>query len=243
MANESKRLKKINILVIITFCLGLAMAIQIKSISDRSAFISPETVRDLEAQINIEKNEITNLEDYLERKSLELANFIENPESENIIELINLQKLDYEKTLGKHQLVGPGITVYIRDSDADVKAGQNPNELIVHDQDVVRILNDLKVAGAEAISINGQRYISTSEIKCSGATITINGKTYGQPFIIKAIGDPVVLEAGIKSIDSYSYMLSNIYSIKIDAIISEETIIPKFIGNSKNIYLSTKEDN
>lgn len=242
MGNEKRHLKKINLLLVITFCVGLAMVIQIKSLSNKSAFISIETVKDLEAQINIEKNELINLEDYLQRKNLELKDLNKDVEEGSIVERINLQKLEYEMILGKHTLIGPGITVLVRDSDAEVKPGQNPNELIVHDQDVVRILNDLKIAGAEAISINGQRYVTSSEIKCSGATITINGKTYGQPFIIKAIGDPIMLEAAIKSVDSYSYMLSNIYSVKIDSLISEEIIINKFTGSSNNIYLTPKED-
>ena len=56
-------------------------------------------------------------------------------------------------------------------------------------KNMLRIVNELRAAGAEAISINDQRLIGTSEIRCSGPTITVNGKIFAPPFIIKAIGD------------------------------------------------------
>ena len=79
--------------------------------------------------------------------------------------------------------------------------------------------------------------MSFSEIKCSGPTVTINGKTYGQPFVIKAIGDPANLEAAIKSIDSYSYMLNSIYGIKIDVRTSESVVITRYWRSKQYNYL------
>ena len=147
-------------------------------------------------------------------------------------------KLSYYRNIqGENDLTGKGVIIEIRDSDKLVKPGENPNDFLVHDQDLLRIINDLKISGAEAISINGQRYMSFSEIKCSGPTVTINGKTYGQPFVIKAIGDPANLEAAIKSIDSYSYMLNSIYGIKIDVRTSESVVITRYGRTKQYNYL------
>lgn len=66
------------------------------------------------------------------------------------------------------------------------------------------------------MSVNGQRIVANSEIKCSGATITINGITYGQPFIIKAIGDQKQLEASVLSPDSYGDILKQLYHINLN---------------------------
>lgn len=229
--------KRINLLLTITFIFGIALSIQMKTISDKTAFINLESVNEMELQLKIQQAEIENLEEYLKRKKQELLEYKQNPDTEDLT-LVFKSKIEEYKALGsEYDLKGQGVIIEVRDSERMVKPGENPNDFLVHDQDLLRIINDLKISGAEAISINGQRYMVFSEIKCSGPTVTINGKTYGQPFIIKAIGDSTDLEAAIKSIDSYSYMLNNIYGIKIDVRQSEEVIIPKYMKIKKYNYL------
>ena len=229
--------KRINLLLMITFIFGIALSIQMKTISDKTAFINQESVNEMELQLKIEDAELTNLEDYLARKKKELVEYRLNPETKDKIVVMESKIEDYKKINAEYDLIGEGIIVELRDSDKMVKPGENPNDFLVHDQDLLRIINDLKISGAEAISINGQRYMSFSEVKCSGPTVTINGKTYGQPFIIRAIGDKMDLEAAIKSIDSYSYMLNSIYGIKINVKESDEVKIPKYIKIKQYKYL------
>jgi len=85
---------------------------------------------------------------------------------------------------------GPGIEVTLNDSKRVVQPGENPNLYVLHDEDILNVLNELKAAGAEALSINGQRMLATSEIRCIGPTILTN-KSYRltPPFIIRALGD------------------------------------------------------
>ena len=109
-----------------------------------------------------------------------------------------------------------------------LKENQNPNELIVHDIDILRIVNDLKKAGAIAISINGERLLTLSKIKCSGSTIKVNDTTYGQPFIIKAIGDLNTLKASVISPQSYTNILQEVYGIYIKVEEENDIIINSF---------------
>ncbi|MGB5824275.1 MAG: DUF881 domain-containing protein [Proteocatella sp.] len=220
--------KRINILLLITFVFGICLSIQLKTLSDKAAFINIEGVNEMEMQVKIESAEISNLSDYLNRKKNELSEYKIDGNSSDVIEIIEAQIENYKKINAEYNLAGSGVVVEIRDSDKPIRPGENPNDFLVHDQDILRIVNDLKISGAEAISINGQRYMGFSEIKCSGATVTVNGKTYGQPFIIKAIGNPTDLEAAIKSIDSYSYILNNIYGIKINVKTPDKVEIPKY---------------
>ncbi|MCL6635958.1 MAG: DUF881 domain-containing protein [Peptococcaceae bacterium] len=85
---------------------------------------------------------------------------------------------------------GPGVEVTLNDSNVAVQPGQNPNLYVLHDEDVLSVLNELKAAGAEALAINGQRLLATSEIRCTGPTIVTN-KSYRltPPFVISAIGN------------------------------------------------------
>lgn len=234
---KSEITKRINILLLITFVFGICLSIQLKTLSNKTAFINIEGVNEMEMQVKIENAEINNLNDYLNRKNNELLEYKSNGKSSDIIKIMESQIENYKKINAQYDLIGSGVVVEIRDSDKPIKPGENPNDFLVHDQDLLRIINDLKISGAEAISLNGQRYMGFSEIKCSGPTVTINGKTYGQPFIIKAIGDPTDLEAAIKSIDSYSYILNNIYGIRIDVKMSEEVKILKYGKTKQYNYL------
>lgn len=85
---------------------------------------------------------------------------------------------------------GPGVEVTLNDSNVVVQPGENPNLYVLHDEDVLNVLNELKAAGAEALAINGQRLLATSEIRCVGPTILTN-KSYRltPPFVITAIGN------------------------------------------------------
>ena len=117
---------------------------------------------------------------------------------------------------GFENVKGPGIIVKMEDNMAEEAFGQEYDLDIIHDVDVLRIINDLRDAGAEAISINGQRVLSISEIKCGGPIIRINGRSVGTPFYIKAIGDPKLLNAAINAPNTYGYALKTIDQINIE---------------------------
>lgn len=98
------------------------------------------------------------------------------------------------KFLGLTEVTGTGVIITLSDNnDSTTKDSElelNPSNLIVHDGDLRGIINELNNAGAEAISINGQRIVSTTAITCSGVVITINGVKINSPFEIRAIGSP-----------------------------------------------------
>lgn len=101
---------------------------------------------------------------------------------------------DLKITYGVEKIEGPGIEVYI--NDRHKRQYQNSYDLTfstTHDEDLLFIVKDLKNAGAEGISINGKRIISTSSITCEGPVIMVNGQYIVPPFIISAIGDPDAL--------------------------------------------------
>lgn len=94
--------------------------------------------------------------------------------------------------LGLTDVSGKGITITLKDSQTvtseTIGLGENLSEYIIHDIDILGIINELKNIGAEAISINDQRWIPTSSVICTGAVAQINGEKIGAPFVIKAIG-------------------------------------------------------
>src|SRR3954447_21445239 len=95
--------------------------------------------------------------------------------------------------------VGPGVTVTLSDASADVTSSSSvdPKLLIVHQQDIQAVVNAMWKAGAQAVTIQGQRVVSTTGIRCIGNSVQLQGVPYSQPYVISAVGDPAALTAEI----------------------------------------------
>lgn len=98
--------------------------------------------------------------------------------------------------LGVIPATGPGIVVTLKDAEYD-PVEQNPNDYIVHESHILKVVNELRISGAQGIAINGQRITANSFIKCTGPVITIDGKTFPEPFVVEAIGDSDVLASSL----------------------------------------------
>jgi len=100
---------------------------------------------------------------------------------------------------------GPGLTVRLDDAprrpDANLPPGVNPDDLVVHQQDVQAVVNALWAGGAEAMEIMGVRVISTSAVRCVGNTLLLNGRVYSPPFVVTAIGSPDAMTAALGQSD------------------------------------------
>jgi uncharacterized protein YlxW (UPF0749 family) len=100
--------------------------------------------------------------------------------------------------------VGPGVTVTLSDAPRETSASSpdNPNLLLVHQQDIQAVVNAMWKGGAQAITIQGQRVVSTTGIRCIGNAVQLQGVPYSQPYVISAVGDPAALTDAIAR-DSY----------------------------------------
>jgi uncharacterized protein YlxW (UPF0749 family) len=96
-------------------------------------------------------------------------------------------------------VTGPAVTVSLDDAPATVAAnGIDQDLLVVHQQDIQAVANIFWAAGAEAMTIQGQRVIATTGIKCVGNTVVLHGIPYAPPYVISAIGDPARLRSALQ---------------------------------------------
>ncbi len=97
-----------------------------------------------------------------------------------------------EAASGMTPLTGPGVVVTLTDAPRDANgaypADANPDDLVVHQQDVQAVVNALWAGGAEAMTIMDQRVIATSAVRCIGNTLLLQGRAYSPPFTVAAIG-------------------------------------------------------
>ena len=99
---------------------------------------------------------------------------------------------------GTTAVEGAGIEIVLDDSTIPKKANENPSLYIIHDEDLLRVLNELRAAGAEAISLNEQRIVAMSEVRCAGPTVSVNNVRSAPPYVIKAIGAPKTLTSALR---------------------------------------------
>jgi len=98
-----------------------------------------------------------------------------------------------EPAAGLIPVVGPGLSVSMqdapRDADGNYPDGVDPDDLVVHQQDVQSVVNAMWAGGAEAMTLQGQRVISTTAVRCVGNTLLLHGIVYSPPYVVSAIGD------------------------------------------------------
>lgn len=112
---------------------------------------------------------------------------------------LNQQIKKLQVAAGLATVSGKGIVVKLSDNPSAAKEGVGaflPG--LVHDYDVLQVVNELRSAKADAISVNKTRVTGYTPIRCVGPVIYVNWEPAAAPFVIEAIGDPQVLSSAMK---------------------------------------------
>lgn len=215
----------------VSLVLGLMLSVQFRSTQDIRATLPFQRVEELSARLHEVEAENKKLESEL----MDLRGMSGTEKSEKIND-------DIMMFAGMTALEGPGIILTIDDSGKIAKKENDPNLYLVHDEDILKVVNELRAAGAEAISINGQRLTANSEIRCAGPTISVNNVRSAPPFEIKAIGEKDNLINAINMRGGVADSLK-VWGIKLDIQPSDNVWIPAYKASSKYklATASTKE--
>lgn len=217
------------VLFLTSVLVGIMISILMKANVEMYAPVTLRSIQNIRDEINFVSNELVQLKELVEQREEELE-VIENisKSGQNIIDLLE-EDYRYNKVKsGYTALEGPGIVITMFDNPEEAIVGFDINDDIIHDVDILNILNDLRVAEAEAISINGERVLASSEIKCRGPVVRINGTSFGAPFVIKAIGDPKVLMASVNAPGTYGETLKTVYGIGFETKVEDKIYIPAY---------------
>lgn len=232
------------LLAAVSVAAGVLLVTQLKMPPGEKLYVSAKSLEDMKVLVDSEKESIRRTELQIEDEKKKLADFEKLAEGDGTEELIKkgLAELEYYKMVsGQTALQGEGVKVTIADSKRELFEGENVNSLLVHDIDVLTILNDLLTAGAEAVAINGHRVIDMSAITCSGYTIRINGVFTANPFVIEAIGDPGRLYAAMMAPGSYGKEYLE-QQISFQVVTEDQLTIPAYPYNPSYQYMTiTKE--
>ncbi len=215
------------------FALTLVMFMQFKIVNETD-ITSIETMREEEL-----RTELANWKqkyDEVKEQNKEVEEKIEEykEKKENDIETASLIKEELEQAniiLGKTDLTGEGIEITLREIKED-------DYTRIKYTDLLTIVNDLKYAGAEAISINEERIINMSDIVDIGSSfIKINGQRILAPYVIKAIGNKAFLESSLMGTGGAAEQLKKM-GHDVQIIQSDNVVIKKYNGEINYKYIS-----
>ena len=140
-------------------------------------------------------------------------------------------------------MTGDGIVVTLTDNNNVKRSNIGPLDNIelylVHAGDLVEVVNALKNAGAEAISINGQRITNFTSIYCAGNVVVVNGEKISSPIEIKAIGSPELLYGSIRIPGGYIELLEET-GVIVDIKKQQNITIDKYDGIINAQYMKSE---
>ncbi len=219
--------------------LTIGIFVQVKTIRNTtSVFGKTQTENELRDSVSRWQEKYKNAYEKLSQKEKELEN-LRNQTSNNSDSSSHLSKTleEYNSLLGYSELVGPGVVITLKDGEEN-----SFSDNVVHDGDILEVINALRNADAEAISVNGQRIINSTEITCVGNVIKINGKKIGAPFVISAIGPSLYLYSSIKMPRGYLSLLEDAgVQVDVKQVEKDTIVIPKYEGVYKFVYARRAE--
>lgn len=220
------------IIGIMFFTLTLVIFVQFKTISytDINALENMQET-ELRKEITAIKTKYTEAAEKLKETNEMIKEYQETISTDKEASVLLTEELEKSRNiLGKNAVQGEGIIVTLE----DVEVGKYGK---IYARDLIELINELKSAGAEAISINGNRIVNTSYIVDLNATfISINGQEEVSPYVVKAIGDITYLGSGISQ-KQYGYIDAKVNSGKSVVLEESENIfINAYDGELKMKY-------
>jgi uncharacterized protein YlxW (UPF0749 family) len=147
-----------------------------------------------------------------------------------------------EGPAGLTAVSGPGITVVLDDAPEAAQDSlvdlADASQLVVHEQDIQAVVNALWAGGAEAMTIQGQRVISTTGIRCVGNTVILQDVPYAPPYVVSAIGptdDMLGALATSPGVQSYLAAVEK-FQLSWEVRVEPEILAPAFEGSTTLEY-------
>ena len=223
---DNRRMRAVTLLLAVL--LGFAVAVSVVDLRQEAAgadsprALLEEEVREVRAETDLLEDRRTLLEQQILEAQEEVLDTADGSSAERIGE--------YERAGYGVSLTGPGVQLTLDDSaPLPSRPGVGPGTVNrVTDGDLQIAVNGLWAAGAEAISVNGQRVTETTAIRTAGSAVLVDFRPLSPPYGITALGDPEQLRAGVEEAETGEYLseISTRYGIGLTWTAGEELSTP-----------------
>jgi uncharacterized protein YlxW (UPF0749 family) len=221
-------------LTLLAVILGVYLAAQWQS-RPRPTNANPEYRREIAAQ-TIQRLEAEQID--LKKRIADLRATLASRQQDTAAGQADLAHLsadlDEQKLVaGTVAVRGPGIRIVLDDSAAKtIPPKEDPAMYIVHEYQLRDVVNALWAAGADAISINGERMVAPTSIYCVGSTILVNDTRTSPPYEFMVVGDSAQLEAAVTDPANLKALKSRVkvYGLQFGVQRARELIVPAYTG-------------
>lgn len=183
-------------LTLICMLLGVIIGVQYNTVKKQNSQTENQRLTELTATLKKVQDENKALEAHLEEKEKIIKDYETGQNYGATISNLQSELEQLRLFSGLTEVQGAGIVVTMNDSST--KKGGDSNAYLVHAEDILSVINELNVGGAEAISINGQRIVGKTSVSCAGSIVMVNGERVAAPFEILAVGDGDILQSALK---------------------------------------------
>lgn len=236
---------KLRVLGFFLLCavVGFSLIVQSRVTNGQQLYVSAKAITDYKTTIESEiedKERIGQLIKETGKRLKEYEALANNEDSELKGRLI--EEMDQYKLIsGQYAAHGEGVVVLVDDGTRALYEGEDPNTVLVHDMDILTIINELNRSGAEVLSVNGQRILNDTSISCSGYTIRINEQFFARPFEIRAIGDSKRMAASLIGPEGYGTLLQD-YGVIFKITIKDDLTIPRYSEELSFEYMTKAKE-
>ena len=170
----------------------------VSAVNSDGTDLRPGRYTDLASLVSSESRQLTDLKARVAQLTADVDALTTGVDSREVRNL-RRQAEALRAPAGLAPVTGPGVSVTLSDAPADVinASTQNLNLLVVHQQDIQAVVNALWKGGAAGVTVQGQRLVSTTGIKCEGPFVQLDGEPYPQPYVIEAVGDQAGMLAAL----------------------------------------------
>ncbi|WP_371370984.1 DUF881 domain-containing protein [Sporomusa aerivorans] len=208
---------------LVCIVLGIMLAVQFRSNQDYRYSLQNQRAEDLTLRLSSAEKE----RDILQSQVRELQTTDGNAAYKEVQRIA--------MGAGTVALTGPGIVVAVEEERKPTTDNRSSDLYLIRAEDMLKILNELRAGGAEAIAVNKQRLITGSGIRQNGQAMSVNGIPFAAPFEISVIGDPATLETSLKMRGGVIETLS-FWGIKITVSQKPDVQIPPYTGGFQFQY-------
>lgn len=215
-------------LIIVGLVLGLMLSMQFRVVKEITANTSVERMERLQVEVREGAAERDELRTRLDELRDELDDIATTAQQERLRGQLELARI----YAGLMPVTGPGLEITLNDSAAAPQPGESASISILHDEDLLRVLNELRAAGAEALAINDERILATTGVRCGGPTVLVNRtRRLAPPYVITAVGDPETLLSALQMrggvLDTLEF-----YNIQTSAKKMDQVVVPAYTGST-----------
>ena len=213
--------------------LGFLIAAQLASEGPRIRYTSLERTPLVEAAVDLQAQQ-----ERLKQQVLDLRASIQDLEAAGqggtqLTRDLNDQLQRARIAAGLVALGGPGVVIRLKDSAVPVPQDGNSRDYLASGQDVLAVVEELWLAGAEGVAVNGERVTTSTAVVDIGGSVLVNSAYLAPPYDVRAIGPATMYDRLLTSPGFIDFVRTRAetFGIGVEYAVLDQVDLPAYAGS------------